>query len=222
MSNINNLFSWNFSFAGNGGAVFWSGNKGILSDCSFINNSVNLYNVTNANNVVNNGGGAIYWNGTLGNLNNCVFINNSFNVVGVNSTNVGGGGVCCDGSNLKLVDSTFINNNAGAGGAIYLNGYNDTVNDSTFINNTASRYGGGAIYINNIGSIIDCSFTNSKSHLLNGIYATKDLNIDGGKGMVYVFINGTLSGISIMVLNNETYYYPPNTNINLPNKKEKK
>ena len=40
------------------------------------------------------------------------------------------------------------------------------------------------------------------------------LNINGGTGIVDINNQGTLSGISIVVLNNETYYYPPNTNIN--------
>ena len=67
----------------------------------------------------------------------------------------------------------------------------------------------------NKGSLVNCSFINSESEKLNGIYAAKNLNINCGKGIVYIFTNTTLSGISIIVLNNETYYYPPNTNINL-------
>ena len=70
----------------------------------------------------------------------------------------------------------------------------------------------------NKGSLVNCSFINSESEKLNGIYAAKNLNINCGKGIVYIFTNTTLSGISIIVLNNETYYYPPSTNINLTNK----
>ena len=42
------------------------------------------------------------------------------------------------------------------------------------------------------------------------------LNIKGGNGIVDLVTgtNGILSGTSIVVLNNETYYYPPNANIN--------
>jgi len=72
------------------------------------------------------------------------------------------------------------------------------------------------------GDIIDCEFSNIKwiksNSKSNGIFANKDLNINGGKGIIDISISGTLSGISIVVLNNETYYYPPDTNINLPNK----
>ena len=69
--------------------------------------------------------------------------------------------------------------------------------------------------------MVNCNFistkwTNSNSKY-NGIYADKELIINGGSGIVDVIISGTLSGISIVVLNNETYYYPPNTNINLTN-----
>ena len=71
--------------------------------------------------------------------------------------------------------------------------------------------------------MLNCSFINNKSinSKYNGIYINKDLNIDGGKGIVDIFTNNTtLSGASIVVLNNETYYYPPNTNINLTKKKK--
>ena len=64
----------------------------------------------------------------------------------------------------------------------------------------------------------NCIFVNSLSEKINGIYTTKDLNINGGKGLVNILNEGRLLGASIVVLNNETYYYPPNTNINLPNK----
>ena len=46
------------------------------------------------------------------------------------------------------------------------------------------------------------------------------LNIKGGNGIVDLVTgtNGILSGTSIVVLNNETYYYPPNANINFTDK----
>ena len=63
----------------------------------------------------------------------------------------------------------------------------------------------------------NCNF-NNKLVDSSKICANNGLNINGGNGIVYISINGTLSGTSIVVLNNETYYYPPNSNINLPNK----
>ena len=69
---------------------------------------------------------------------------------------------------------------------------------------------------------INCDFINARwtnsTGKSNGICAAKDLNINDGNGIVEIISQGTISGISIVVLNNETYYYPPDTNINLPNK----
>ena len=96
-------------------------------------------------------------------------------------------------------------------------GYTGILTDSIFTNNTASNRGGGVNWFGS-GSMSNCSFVNSNSVNSNGVYASNNLNIAGGNGIVYIFANTTLSGISIVVLNNETYYYPPNTNINLTNK----
>ena len=93
-------------------------------------------------------------------------------------------------------------------------GANGILIDSTFTGNTASIWG-GAVLCQLTESMANCSFVNSKSQQSNGIYAVSNLTINGGKGIVYTIIQGNLSGISIVVLNNETYYYPPNTNINL-------
>ena len=64
--------------------------------------------------------------------------------------------------------------------------------------------------------MINCTFS-SKWIESNGIRIGNSLTINGGKGIVdikYGSTANTLSGISIVVLNNETYYYPPNSNIN--------
>lgn len=90
--------------------------------------------------------------------------------------------------------------------------------DSTFTDNTANA-GGGAIHWYTLGYMINCNFINTKwtnsNSKSNGIYTIGNLNINGGKGIVDMRVGDTLSGISIVVFNNETYYYPPNTNINL-------
>ena len=59
----------------------------------------------------------------------------------------------------------------------------------------------------------NCSF-NNKWIKSNGIEIAEELIIKGGKGIVDIVTQGILSGASIVVLNNETYYYPPNSNIN--------
>ena len=125
-----------------------------------------------------------------------------------------GGGIFWNGVGGILVSSTFTENKANVDGAgVYWSGANANLIDSTFNSNTANRYG-GAIFLRFTGSMNNCSFLNSNSVNSNGIYANTTLNINGGNGIVNLFTQDTLSGISIVVLNNETYYYPPNTNIN--------
>ena len=86
--------------------------------------------------------------------------------------------------------------------------------DSTFTNNIAHLIHGGAILWNTNGCIVDCNFVNSKWTTSNGIHAIRNFTIKRGSGIVDIVTSNTISGVSIVVLNNETYYYPPNTNIN--------
>ena len=137
-----------------------------------------------------------------------------------NTVTISGGGICWFAANGYLSGSKFINNiaNSDGGGVAWgADAFNFTLIDCTFISNIANNRG-GAVYGHITGSIINCTFVNSKWVKSNGIYANTNLNINGGNGMADIFVNGILSGTSIVVLNNETYYYPPNANINLPNK----
>ncbi len=185
-------------------------------------------------------GGALYWNGTGGNLIDSVFTDNN--------AAISGGGVAWYGANGILTGSTFNGNNATYGGGLYWHGANGSLSDSSFTNNRAringggsggavywwnsggilsdsifagntAPIGGGAISLNNVNSIINCSFINNKfvnnNSKSNGILTLFNLVIGGGSGIVDLVIGGDLSGTSIVVLNNETYYYPPNANINL-------
>ena len=178
----------------------WNGDNGTLTTSIFTSN----YGKWDA--------GGVYWghgcdNGTL---TDCSFIGNRGGNIG--------GGVIWNGPNGVLSGSTFINNTAGNHGAgVRWFGINARLTNCIFINNNCT-YRGGAICWDGSGSVVNCSFVNSKSDKSNGIYVAKDLNINGGKGIVYIVTQGTLSGISIVVLNNETYYYPPNTNINFTKK----
>ena len=134
-----------------------------------------------------------------------------------------GGGIYWIGNNGALTDSIFTGNVAKQnGGAICWLSANCTITDSTFIDNTANNLG-GAIYWDKAGAMIDCCFVTNEWVKSNGIYAGNNLNIIGGSGIVDIVPHSktSISGISIVVLNNETYYYPPNTNINLTNKKGK-
>ena len=201
-----------------GGAVLWGSPYGTLTNCIFINNTANYQ------------GGAVYWRDREGTLTNSTFISNVAPYAGAvlwsgingimsdckfnnHSVTGNGGAVRWAGANGSLTSSIFTDNISNWGGAVDWYGQNGSINDCTFNDNTA-RLRGGAAYWNVIGSMINCKFINSKSQTSNGIYANTDLNINIGEGIVYVFVNGTLSGTSIVVLNNETYYYPPSTNIN--------
>ena len=177
-------------YINNGGGYF-----GILSNCIFINNTAGV------------SGGGVSWAGNNGTLNSSTFIDNT--------AKNNGGGIYWNGANATLSSSIFTNNSANNGGGVCFNAGNSRLSSSIFTNNSANN--GGAVYWYGAGSMSNCNFINSKSAEVNGIFAGKDLNINGGEGIVYINTQGTLSGASIVVLNNETYYYPPNTNINLRN-----
>ena len=181
----------------NGGGIYFGGINGRINDCNFTSNSANS-------------GGGLFWFGADGILTASIFIDN------IAKNNVGGG-LFWFGADGKVTDSTFKNNSAKQdGGGIRWSGAKGTLSSSIFNDNTA-RYG-GAISWTIEGSMINCTFNNNKwindNSKSNGIYIAREVNIKGGKGIVDVIINQTLSGTSIIVLNNETYYYPPNTNIN--------
>ena len=207
----------------NGGAVaYWYGANGTLTNCEFINNSANL------------GGG--FFCGDKCTIDNCSFTNNRANEAAAifiykdstncrlsncnftgNSANISGGGVLWSAYNGSLINSTFTNNSANNGAGVYWKGDNGKIDGCIFINNTAAG-NGGAIYLYATGSMINCSFMNSEWVKSNGIYAQYNLNIEGGNGIVDVVTSGTISGISIIVLNNETHCLSPNQNINITGK----
>ncbi len=220
-------FTSNTATGNTGGAIQWGGTNGTVSGSTFIGNTAgnsgggiwwrgansSLINSTFINNTVRRYDGAgVGWSADYGKISNCIFINNM--------APRHGGAIYVTGVNCKILDSTFNDNSAQSSGAIYWYGLNGLVTNSKFINNTATTYGGAILWLVD-GFMNNCSFFNSKSYNSNGIYTEKNLTINGGKGIVYIAIGGTLSGISIVVLNNETYYYPPNSNINLTNKKGK-
>ena len=177
---------------------------GILRNCNFINNTGYR-------------GGAVYWRGAYGKITASSFTDNIANMYG--------GGIYWYSGNGVLSDSNFINNVAkGNGGGVCWAGDSSTLTSCTFTGNIARC--GGAIIVNAPTSMVNCSFINSKAlnDKNNGImvWYSSYLNFIGGSGIVDILNEGTISGISIVVLNNETYYYPANTNINLHDKNYKK
>ena len=86
-------------------------------------------------------------------------------------TRIKGGAIYCKGNNLKIIDSSFINNFATQGGGIYIDGANSQLINLSFINNTARE--GGAIF--NAGKntfISKCRFNSGSS-----IFSQNDVNI---------------------------------------------
>ena len=219
----------NNAAANSAGGVYWASANSNISYSNFINNTakthdgggaslvapkITLTDSTFIGNTAAAYGGGIYGSCANGTITSSTFINNTARIYG--------GGIYFSGAATKVIvkNSIFTSNainGEGNGGGIYWNSGYGTIISTTFTDNTAN-YGGGAIFWNYAGSMTNCTFNNTKWIKSNGIYARTNLTINGGKGIVDINNQGTLSGISIVVLNNETYYYPPNTNINLTNK----
>ena len=115
--------------------------------------------------------------------------------------------------NTNVIGCIFSSNSVyDDGGGIYWHSHNGKLINSTFNDNSA--HAGVSVYWDNeLGSMINCNFIKS-----GDVYANSNININGGSGILEISTDHIISGISIVVLNNETYYYPPSTNINLTNK----
>ena len=149
----------------NGAAIYWYGNNGNISGCTFNNNSVL------ANNGLASYGGAIFWYGKNAYIKNSKFINNS-----ALSHQSSGGAIYfsqdCD--NVTVINSQFMDNSAAyAGGAIYIQNVKAKINNSQF-NTSKSNGDGGAIYYVNYKDSVDilnCNFAeNSASRTGSAIY----------------------------------------------------
>ncbi len=130
----------------NGGAIYWNGDNGRLSDSTFTNNSANDY------------GGAVYWYGNNGCLSESKFNDNSANNDNYHSY---GGAVSWYGDKGVLSDSTFTNNTAeNAGGAVYWTGLEGVLSGSSFEGNNAST-GGAVTWHGDNGTLSDSNFTDN-------------------------------------------------------------
>ncbi len=165
---INNINVVNTYFAGSGGAIYWTGNGGILSNSTFTNTSASNY------------GGAVRWTGANGTLINSTFINST----AVASGDSSGGAVRWEGVNGRLYDSTFINCSSNQfSGAIGL--YNSAIiSNCNFIDCKLSSgndaWSGGAIYIaSKNGILIEyCNFTNCSSNRPGGAIFSRGGNFN--------------------------------------------
>lgn len=135
-----------------GGAIYWTGNNGMLSNSMLINNKAEysgaimwdgnygtIVNSTFEGNVALDGNaGAVQWYGAYGTITDSVLKNNS-------ATDYGGA-LLWSGSNGLLANSTFINNKANYGGVVNWWAESGTVTRCIFIGNVA--YAEGSVYYN--------------------------------------------------------------------------
>lgn len=105
-----------------------------------------------------------YVNSTTVTLKNIIFING-------NAFDKSGGAIYGYGDNLRVINCTFINNNASWGGAIF--SYPDSYSvfaRSTFINNTA-KYGGALVtYYGMRQDVLYCNFTSNYASSSGGAF----------------------------------------------------
>lgn len=161
-----NAFGHYFARYVGGGAIYWSGDNGLIENCNFTDNAgrgieddpFDKEEITvNEDGTVThtirirpmgakiNEGGAIVWNGTNGVVSKCKFVNNS---VGYPNT---GGAICWRGDNGKVLDSQFYENNAWCGSAIAWIGDNGTILSSIIAN--SSFFDGGIYWFGSNGNI---------------------------------------------------------------------
>ena len=200
-----------------GGVLSISNNahNSIISNCIFDNNyatyrggaiytgymhNLTIVNCTFINNTADNCGGVFCADssGVTGSVNvtfkNCSFINNTANYGGVI-------GFHNYATNYKIINSTFINNNATSsdGGAVYFtsNCINASVINSNFINNHANRNGGAIFGFGTNYLLSDCNFTNN-SALNRGGAIYSQWHVPAGPLNNLVFKNNTAkSGAAI-------------------------
>jgi predicted outer membrane repeat protein len=218
---INNLTIKNTKSNDDGGAIYWIGHYGTVSECTFTNNTAN-------------NGGAIGWYGDNGTVSDCTFTNNtaksnggalyfsnSGNVTTCNftgNTATNSGAIHIDGSVSGNLGGIFINNKASnSGGAIGM--YSPIYGNlrGIFINNTANNKGGAisntettsniviqdSIFINNNNTIysnsahitaIDCWFGNNATN-----YNIKPENIGTVTITDWLFLNATANPAELNV-----------------------
>lgn len=179
---LKNIKFINAKSSDNGGAIYWQGANGEVTNCNFTQNAAKyggairweggngtIIQCNFNNNKANEDGGAIHWGGANGTINKCNFNNNKAN----NDTfGSGGGAIYWYGGANGIINKCNFNNNTAEyeGGAIYLNGANGTVNNCTFNNNKAKLHGGAISGIGNNRKITNCNFNNNTSNYGGAIY----------------------------------------------------
>ena len=161
------------STEGQGGAVYAYGNLSIIGSCSFNDNSAGW------------GGGAVYVGENLS------ITGNSISNIAFSNNSAGASGGAISAGNAVITFSSFTGNTAGnLGGAVYCYGYT-TLTNCTLSGNSATAGNGGAVFMDNGGSmtsiLTNCSFTDNTAYT-DYIYET------GEGGAVYAYGNFVLTG----------------------------
>ena len=206
---IKNLTFINAHTIRDGGAIYWSGWGGVVSGCSFVNNSA--YDEGS----YSNNGGAIYWSGWGGVVSGCSFVNNTANtgcaiswkgdyavVSGCSFVNNSifkshyehlfteyGGAIYLDGDYAAVSGCSFVNNSCLVGGAVALRVCVDaTISGCSFVNNYADDEGGAVSFwtSSNNAVVSGCSFENNSAHGEGGAIAWRSSE------------NGVVSGCSFV------------------------
>ena len=173
------LYFYSYSYSNSysyGGAVYWAGDDGNLSDCNFITPNSKPSSSSSGS------GGAVYWYGTDGGLSNCNFMNCSIPSGGYANA------VYWYGANGGLLNCSFVDCNSssssGYNGSVYWSGTNGELFNCSFngdyynYENYCSKSSSSTVYpvmlihtshnFNNDGSIVIFECT----QLVNNISVT--------------------------------------------------
>ena len=168
-----------------GGAILWTGNKGVLDNCTFI--SCYSY-VDTSKSIGESRAGAICWVADNGKINRCNFINCYCTVYNQKYKifDIWGGAIYVRGNKVIISNSYFEGCNVRSssmqstcdGGAIYRYGSNGVIDNCTFYKCYASASGdrsysnGGAIaFYENYGKILNCNFDSNYAKTSGGAIA---------------------------------------------------
>lgn len=147
---ITDLILINAYANGNGGAVNWSGENGVLSSILF------------ANCECTNNGGAVYWTGNHGTVQNCRAVNNRTG---------GNGTFYAEVDNFTITNhDSFGNHSEGEGGCMDIRGNYAHIES---INTSKDRSGGGKACINVRGDNSNIHHINMDSLVFGGSYVNR-------------------------------------------------
>jgi len=167
----NCTFKDNSAYYG-GGAIASYGSNLKVDNCVFENNKLGVQKA-----YWNEGGGAIYAVGSDSIISNSKFVGNQ--AFGYGAAIFAGRnqyGVWASGSNIQILNSTFLNNVGGSGSAIRLDSRSGKIDGCNFINNVANRQGGGAVYITHLSASVSNSYfeSNKANRAGGGLHVEAD------------------------------------------------